>query len=61
MTNQEKNQEVFDKLSELEEFFFNKSRNPEDLQYFQTILFEMHRSMKTLVCQWHNLTGCKNH
>ena len=59
-TNQEKNQEVFNMLSELEEFFYYKLQNPEELSPFWTILSEMHQSAKTLVCQWHNLTGCKN-
>lgn len=56
------NQEAFDKLSELEEFFFYKLRNPQELdnEYFRPILHEMHEEVKTLVRQWHNLTGCKN-
>ena len=54
------NQEVFDMLSELEQFLFYKSRNPEELDFFQLSLCEMHREAKTLLCQWHNLTGCIN-
>lgn len=60
MSNQEKNQEIFNTLSELEEFFLYKARNPEELEPFAGILHEMHTAAKTLVCQWHNLTGCKN-
>ncbi len=60
MSNQEKNQDVFNTLSDLEEFFYYKARTPEELAPFQTILFQMHQEVKTLVCQWHNLTGCKN-
>ena len=54
------NQEIFDSLAELEQALFYKSRNPEELAPFQTILMQMHRDAKTLLCQWHNLTGCSN-
>ena len=56
----EKNQEVFNMLSELEEFFYYKMQNPEELSPFWSILSEMHTSTKTLLIQWSNLTGCKN-
>lgn len=59
-TRTEKNQEIFETLSALEEFFFYKKNNPEELEPFRHNLFEMHQEIKTLVCQWHNLTGCKN-
>lgn len=54
------NQEVFDMLANLEEFFRSKARCPEDLAPFLWILMEMHRSANTLLRQWHNLTGCTN-
>lgn len=57
--NAEKSQEVLEKLSELEEFFFYKKKNPEELEPFSRILFEMHTSVKTLLCQWATLTGQK--
>ena len=54
------NQEVFDALSNLEEFFRYKSWHPAELEPFYWILFEMHRSADTMLRQWHNLTGCTN-
>lgn len=54
------NQEVFNMLSELEEFFYYKMQNPEELGPFWKNLAEMHEEAKTMLCQWHNLTGCKN-
>ena len=52
-------QEVMNALSEIEQFFFYKKKNPQELEYFQTELTQMHEEAKTLLCQWHNLTGCK--
>ena len=54
------NQEIFNTLSDLEQALFYKARNPEELQAFQGILMQMHGEVKTLLIQWHNLTGCKN-
>lgn len=54
------NQEIFNTLSELEQALFYKARNPEELQSFQGILIQMHGEVKTLLIQWHNLTGCVN-
>lgn len=54
------NQDVFNMLSELEEFFFYKLHNPEELRPFWSNLAEMHQEAKTMLAQWHNLTGCKN-
>jgi hypothetical protein len=54
------NQEIFNTLSELEQALFYKKLNPEELQPFQTILYQMHSEVKTLLIQWHNLTGCVN-
>lgn len=54
------NQEIFNTLSELEQALFYKKLNPEELQAFQGILIQMHGEVKTLLCQWHNLTGCVN-
>lgn len=54
------NQEAFDMLSTLEEFFRYKAWHPEELQPFQSILMQMHTETDTLLRQWHNLTGCTN-
>ena len=54
------NQEIFNMLSDLEEFFYYKMQNPEELGAFWPQLAEMHSEAKTMLCQWHNLTGCKN-
>lgn len=54
------NQEVFDRLSELEEFFYCKLQNPEEMMPFWSILAQMHQDAKTMLVQWHNLTGCRN-
>lgn len=51
-------QEVFNMLSELEEFFYYKLQNPDGMPWI--ILAQMHEEVKTAVCQWHNLTGCTN-
>lgn len=55
-----KNQAIFNMLAELEQALFYKSRNPEELSPFQLELLKMHTEAKTLLIQWHNLTGCKN-
>ena len=55
-----KNQAIFNMLSELEQALFYKSRNPEELKAFQLVLLKMHDEAKTLLIQWHNLTGCVN-
>lgn len=54
------NQEVLNALAELEEFFFYKKNNPGELSAFWLQLARMHAEVRTLLCQWHNLTGCKN-
>jgi len=54
------NQEVFDALAELEQFFFYKKNSPGELSAFWSQLAQMHEEVKTLLCQWHNLTGCEN-
>lgn len=54
------NQEVFNALAELEQYFFYKKNNPGELSAFWPQLIEMHEEVKTLLCQWHNLTGCEN-
>lgn len=59
-TNEQKNQEVFNALAELEEFFYYKMCNPGELSPHWSILAEMHISVKELLRQWHNLTGCTN-
>lgn len=54
------NQEVFNMLSELESFFLYKCRNAQELEPFQRILNQMHEEAKTMLMQWHNITGCIN-
>ena len=54
------NQEIFNTLSELEEFFFYKMCNPGELSPFFLVLREMHDEAGALLHQWHNITGCKN-
>ena len=54
------NQKVFDMLSELEEDLYYKMQNPEELAPFWTTLAGMHMYLKTMLCQWHNITGCTN-
>jgi hypothetical protein len=51
-------QEVFNSLSELEEFFYYRLQNPGGLPW--NILAQLHNEIKTALVQWHNLTGCKN-
>ena len=51
-------QEVFNTLSELEEYFFYRMQNPGGLPF--SVLTEMHEEAKTMLHQWHNLTGCNN-
>lgn len=54
------NQEIFNIISDLEEYFYYKKQNPQELEPFFSILSEMHEEAKALLCQWHNITGCKN-
>jgi hypothetical protein len=56
----EKYQEVFNKLSELEEFFYYKAKNPTELAPFAATLDRLHQEARDLLLQWHNLTGCEN-
>ena len=51
------NKEVINMLSALEEFFYYKRRHPGELEAFQQILYQMHTEAKTLLVQWHNVTG----
>ena len=53
------NQEALEKLADIEEFLYYKMQNPEELAQHWRILAQMHDEAKTLLCQWHNLTGCK--
>lgn len=53
-------QDAFNAMAALEEYLLYTARKPEELEPFAGILHEMHTAAKTLVCQWHNLTGCKN-
>ena len=45
----EKNQEIFNMLSELEEFFYYKLQNPEELSRFWGTLAEMYEDTKTML------------
>jgi len=51
-------QEVFNMLSELEEYFYYRLHNPDGIPW--TSANEMHEEIKTLLCQWSTWTGCKN-
>lgn len=53
------NQEVFEMLANLEEFFFYKRLNEEELEK-QIIFQDMQETTGKLLLKWHNLTGCKN-
>ena len=51
-------QEVLNRLSELEEYFFYKKNDPRELEQSKEELKQMHKNIKSLLNQWHNLTGC---
>ena len=51
-------QEVFNMLAELEEYFYYRLHNPGPIPW--TSLNEMHDEIKTLLLQWHTWTGCTN-
>lgn len=59
-TNAEKNQKVFDTLSELEEFFYYKMQNPEELAGHFEDLTKLHEEARFMLRRWHELTGCVN-
>ena len=58
--NAEKNQEIFNALSELEEFFYYKMQNPEELSGQFDELVKLHEESKFMLKRWHDLTGCVN-
>ena len=51
-------QEVLNRLSELEEYFFYKKNDPRELEQSKEEIEQMHKNIKSLLNQWHNLTGC---
>ena len=51
-------QEVLNRLSGLEEYFFYKKNDPRELEQSKEELEQMHKNIKSLLNQWHNLTGC---
>lgn len=51
-------QEVFNTLSELEEYLFYRMQNPDGLDYWT--LAEMHNKARVMLKRWHDMTGCKN-
>lgn len=53
------NQEVFEMLANLEEFFFYKRLREEELEK-EIIYQDMQETTGKLLLKWHNLTGCKN-
>ena len=53
------NQDVLNTLSDIEEFFFYKKNNPQDLEAFQSDLAQMYSEVKELLLKWHMMTGCK--
>ena len=50
--------DVLNRLSELEEYFFYKKNDPRELEQSKEELKQMHKNIKSLLNQWHNLTGC---
>ena len=50
-------QEALNRLSELEEYFFYKKNDPRELEQSKEELEQMHMNIKSLLNQWHNLTG----
>ena len=51
------NKEALETLSKLEEFFFYKMQNPEELGPFWSILADYHSKTKEMLIGWHNITG----
>ena len=51
-------QEVFNKLSELEEYFYYRLQNPKGLPF--DALARLHDEINAAMLKWHELTGCKN-
>lgn len=52
------NKEIFNQLSELEEAIYYRMNNPEGLPF--SVLLGVYQEINTALCQWHNITGCKN-
>lgn len=52
------NQEVFNMLSELEEYFYYRMNNPDGLPFPD--MTEMHKKADEMLRTWHELTGCVN-
>ena len=52
-------QEAMNALAELEEYFFYKKNNPQDLAEMYFSLDEIHHNIKAILEKWHRMTGCK--
>lgn len=53
-------QEVFNKLAELEEYFFYAKLHEDRDSDKRKALQGIHGNIKTALIQWRELTGCKN-
>ena len=53
-------QEAFNKLAELEEYFFYRRLREDSESDERKALDEIHNKIKSALNQWHDLTGCKN-
>ena len=51
-------QEVFNTLSELEEYLYYRMQNPNGLDYWT--LTELYNKARVMLERWHDMTGCKN-
>ena len=52
-------QEVFNSLSNLEEYFFYyQHKNPRDLPFSTLVM--LHENIKSVLKEWHKITGYKN-
>lgn len=52
------NQEVFNMLSELEDYFYYRMNNPDGLPFDD--LTNLHNKADEMLRDWHSLTGCVN-
>ena len=53
-------QEVFNSLSELEQYFFYRQLLKDPAGDEWKALDKIHSEIKSALVQWHELTGCKN-
>lgn len=57
---QETKQDVFNTLSDLEQFFFCLKNDPCDLAGHEEELTKLHDEARMMLKHWHELTGCVN-